>query len=211
MKLFLIGDSISIHYGNALEKYLLDANVEFMRKGGLRREGTPYLEIGNDANGGNSAEVLLYLQNRLASDPVDADLVLVNCGLHDIKTHIATGEKEVGIESYRQNLEAIIALITGDMKARMAWIRTTPCDDKIHNRPGMPFHRHLADINAYNSVADSCMAVHAIPEIDLFTFTQSLGPSEELYFDHIHFTDEVKRAQAGYIAGWIDAWRNLNK
>lgn len=29
---------------------------------------------------------------------------------------------------------------------------------------------------------------------------------DEIYCDHVHFTDAVRAQQAAYIAGWLQAW-----
>jgi len=39
------------------------------------------------------------------------------------------------------------------------------------------------------------------PVIDLYTFTSNLG--NDLYCDHVHFHDYIRRQQAAFIAGWL--------
>jgi len=39
------------------------------------------------------------------------------------------------------------------MPPTLVWIRTTPCDETVHNYAGMAFHRFAADCEAYNGVA----------------------------------------------------------
>ena len=87
------------------------------------------------------------------------------------------------------------------LPARLVWIRTTPCDERVHNRPGMDFHRFAADCDAYNAAADAVMAAAGVPVIDLHTFTRNLGP--DLYCDHVHFHEQVREKQAAFIAGWV--------
>jgi len=124
----------------------------------------------------------------------------VNCGLHDIKTNPATGAKQVPLDQYRTNLRAIVALLG----AKLIWIRTTPCDERVHNaRPGMEFFRYAADGLTYNQAADEIMAAADVPVIDLYTFTVNLGP--ELYCDHVHFHEAIREKQAAFIAGWLGA------
>ena len=201
MKIYVIGDSISINYGHWLETALAGTGVEYSRK--LSSDDT----LDGDANGGDSSKVLAYLNMRAVALPIEADVLLVNCGLHDIKADLSSGEHQVDIESYRRNLEGIASVVTETMGKKMVWIRTTPCDDAIHNRPGIPFRRTLADVVEYNRVADVCMAARGIPEIDLFTFTKNCGTPAEIYFDHIHFKEATCRAQGAFIAGWLDAWK----
>lgn len=212
MKIFVIGDSISLQYGPWLKKALEALGIGYSRKGD---DPVPAQDASSEAlsspNGGDSSEVLEYLNARAAAAPVDADLVLVNSGIRDIRTNITTGAKQVDIESYRRNLEAIIDTVTDRMHRKMAWIRTTPCDESIHNKPGIPFHRFKADVAAYNAVADTCMAARGIPVIDLFSYTASIGAPADIFFDHVHFREGIRRVQAAYIAGWVDAWRQISK
>jgi lysophospholipase L1-like esterase len=194
--IYVIGDSISIHYGPYLEKYLR-GKFAYSRKEGAE-EALLNLDRPQGANGGDSSMVLAFLQ---AKGDLPADWVLVNCGLHDIKTTPATGAKQVPLEQYRRNLRAIVARVG----AKMIWIRTTPCDERIHNaRPGIEFYRYAADVLAYNEAADEIMATAGVPVIDLYTFTVNLGP--DLYCDHVHFPEPVREKQAAFIAGWLEGY-----
>ncbi len=199
MNLYVIGDSISIHYGPFLEQQLQGV-MGYARKEGAKDD----LDNPNGANGGDSSMVLDYLQSLEASGGIDADLLLVNCGLHDIKTDRETGHKQVTIEDYAKNLRAIIEL-AATMQLQLIWIRTTPLDEKIHNANGVGFLRFNADHEAYQLTADEIMREANIPVIDLHSFTANLGP--DLYIDHVHFPESIRAKQAAYIAGWLDAYR----
>jgi lysophospholipase L1-like esterase len=202
MNLYVIGDSISIHYGPFLEKQLQGV-MGYARKQGAEDN----LDNPNGANGGDSSMVLDYLQTLAASGSIDADLLLVNCGLHDIKTHRETGKIQVTIEDYAKNLHAIIDL-AASMNLLLIWIRTTPLDEKIHNANGVGFLRYNPDHETYQHTADEIMAEAKIPVIDLHTFTANLGP--DLYIDHVHFPELIREKQAAYIAGWLDAYRQTS-
>ena len=88
--LFVVGDSISIDYGSALHKHLLDSGFKYSRK----NEGADPSDTGlTGQNGGDSRHVLAYLQQLIAtkaSSPVRQGWLIVNCGLHDIKRHRLT-------------------------------------------------------------------------------------------------------------------------
>lgn len=200
MKIYVIGDSISIQYGPHLEAYLAGV-MEYSRKEG-EEEALLNLDNPQGANGGDSSRVLSFLTSMAESRGCDADLLILNCGLHDIKTDPETGLPQVSIEDYRGNLKAIVRLAES-MKSRLVWIRTTPCDERVHNREGMDFHRFSADCDAYNHAADQIMASAGVPVIDLHTFTLNLG--EDLYRDHAHFHEHVCEKQAAFIAGWLMA------
>ena len=198
MHLYLIGDSISLHYGPYLQAYL-DGVMTYARKEG-EDEALLNLDNPQGANGGDSGMVRAFLAAKVAAGDLDADLLLVNAGLHDIKTDPVTGAKQVPLDQYVSNLRAIVDLAEM-LPARLVWIRTTPCDERVHNRPGMDFHRFAADCDAYNAAADAVMAAAGVPVIDLHTFTRNLGP--DLYCDHVHFHEQVREKQGAFIAGWV--------
>lgn len=203
-RLYVIGDSISMQYGPYLEQYLA-GRFAYARKT-AEVEARLNLPSPQGDNGGDSSAVLAYLARLVERDELVADLLLVNCGLHDIKTDPATGHKQVRLDDYRRNLAGIVAQA---QKAKMplVWVRTTPCDEAIHNsRPDMAFHRFAEDCAAYNAAADEVMAAAGVLSIDLHSFTAGLGP--ELYCDHVHFEEHIREKQAAYIAGWVEAyWR----
>lgn len=201
-RLYIIGDSISIQYGPYLERYVA-GRYTYARKSA---EAEARLNLSNPQgeNGGDSSLVLAFLLGLVENGDLAADLLLVNCGLHDIKTDPATGRKQVGIDDYRRNLGEIVALARR-VNVPLVWIRTTPCDEAVHNsRPDMAFHRFAADCAAYNAVADGVMAAADVPSIDLHNFTASLGA--DLFCDHIHFHEHIREKQAAYIAGWLECY-----
>ena len=198
-RLFVLGDSISIQYGPYLEQYLA-GRCHYDRKRGTE----PALEgLDHDDNGRDSAHVLEYLRAMQKHGGIPADMLLLNCGLHDIKTSPETGEKQVTPDQYEANLSAII-LLAREMGLRVIWVRTTPVDDAVHNRLSTGFHRYAADCEVYNAIADGLMRGFAAPSIDLHGFTRNLGP--DLYCDHVHFHEHIREKQAAYIAGWLDVY-----
>ncbi len=203
-KVYVIGDSISIHYGPYLERYL-KGFMRYTRKEGVE-QSLQNLDIPMGANGGDSSNVLAFLEYKIQSGGIDADALLVNCGLHDIKTNPATGAKQVPLGQYVKNLEKILAAAK-KLKVRPVWIRTTPCDEKVHNREGMDFHRFSRDCIRYNAAADAVMHKHRIPAIDLYTFTMNLG--DDLYCDHVHFHEHIRKKQAAFIAGWLASYAGI--
>lgn len=192
--LHVVGDSISMYYGPYLEKMLQGVMIY------SRKEGTPPGDW-DSANGGDSAMVLEYLRLR-SQQPPKIDLLLVNCGLHDIKMNPGAVSQQVPLEQYVQNLRAILSL-SNQMGSRMIWVRTTPVDDQIHNSRAA-FQRFERDVERYNAAADEVMAEHRVPVIDLFTFTRNLG--QDLYCDHVHFTEAICAQQAAFIAGRLYDW-----
>ena len=197
--IFLLGDSISIQYAPHLIS-MMAGTANFMRKTG-DEEALRNLDVPTGANGGDSRMVLAYLRVRCASGEFKPDFVLLNCGLHDIKDNGDGKPNQVDIKDYRANLTSIAALFktTG---TPWAWIRTTPLSETVHNAKASKFKRYEKDLAAYNKAADDIMNKERLPLIDLHGFTKSLG-GDEIYCDHVHFTEEVRRLQGAYLAGWI--------
>ena len=78
----LIGDSISMDYGQYLQDFLADGIHVY----GKPDHGEAYLDldIPLGGNGGDSSMVLEYLENA-EEDVLSCDWFFFNCGLHDIK------------------------------------------------------------------------------------------------------------------------------
>lgn len=201
-RLFVIGDSISIQYGPALERFIR-GKFSYARKADEDfQRADEDLDVPAGANGGDSGMVLAYLRARRRLDPIKADVLLLNCGLHDIKTDPATGTKQVPLAQYRANLETILSETRTEFP-RIIWVRTTPVFDDIHNSRSTSFHRFGRDVDAYNAAADQIMAGAGIPCVDLHGFSLSFLP--EGFCDHVHFTESARELQAAFLAGALDA------
>ncbi|MCL5271325.1 MAG: SGNH/GDSL hydrolase family protein [bacterium] len=202
-RLMIIGDSISVQYG----PYLARDVAAFFDLGRPDDEAASQaladLDIPRGSNIGDSAVVLEAIEKGAREGGLGVDVLLLNCGLHDIKTDPATGAKQVPLEQYEDNLRRVVELV-GAMRTRLIWVRTTPAVETAHNKPEMTFHRYAADVRAYNAAADRIMTEAGVPEIDLYRFTVSQGP--DIYCDHVHFKEEIRARQAAYIAGWLEAW-----
>jgi hypothetical protein len=206
-KLFLLGDSISILYTPYLAKDVSN-DFRFGRKEGIAGRptyldfptGNPDAEYMADANGGNSRMVLAYLRARFAEKDFRPDVVVLNCGLHDIKRDPTTNNVAVKTEEYRRNLETIQGLIRGE-KVGLVWINTTPVDDAIHNSRMHDYHRFDVDVREYNAIAAGVFGRTHTPIVDLYSFTKRLG--SEHYEDHVHYDEPTRALQAAYIAGFI--------
>jgi len=197
--LFVIGDSISIQYGPPLQQMLAE-RFDYARKTGEEEELKQIPEAAAVANGGDSSRVLTYLRAMIAGGSFRPDLLLLNCGLHDIMTHPETGAKQIPLDEYRRNLEAMVDLLR-DRGIRTLWVRTTPVDDETHNARAA-FRRYAADQQAYNAAADEIMTAAGVSLVDLDAFTRSLG-GPEVFCDHAHFTEPVRQKQAAFIAGSV--------
>ncbi|MFO7724841.1 MAG: SGNH/GDSL hydrolase family protein [Oceanipulchritudo sp.] len=199
--MFVIGDSISIGYHDGLYE-LADGHYAYSRKGGLEAAGRN-LDDPRGANGGDSARVLRYLREKLGEESLEAEVILVNAGLHDIKTDPRNGQRQVPLPAYRENLEAIERVVR-DAEKRLVWITTTPVDEDRHQRHSNSFHRYEADHAAYDAVAREIMASRDVPVIDLYAFTVKLGKDGgDPFRDHVHFYPEVSAQQARFVHEWL--------
>lgn len=199
--LFVVGDSISMHYGPYLAQYL-PTGIAYARKGmgdGFGTADDLDHPSGEDANGGDSSMVLAYLQQRFGAPNFRPTWLLLNAGLHDLRTDPATGAKQVELDDYRANLSAILELATVH-DTPLIWVRTTPVIEAIHNAREMGFQRLEVDVDAYNAAADAIFEAAGCPLLDLHGFTARLGGAA-VFADHVHFTDLVCQLQAAYLAG----------
>lgn len=213
-QLFILGDSISMGYGPTLAHYLGDT-LTVERK---QADDPAIMELPDpegklrNANGTDSGAVLAFLRAKLAAADFKPDVLLLNCGLHDLKTDPLTGQKQVAPDDYRANLAAICQLVK-DVIPLTVWVRTTPVDDALHNSVQNEFHRYQADVKRYNAIAEEVMQAAGYPIIDLHGFTQKLIPifleesdfreNIDIYVDHVHFAERVENLQAAYIAGCL--------
>ena len=194
--LHVVGDSISIHYGPYLERYLGPA-FSYSRKEG---------EIGNldrpeGANGGDSSMVLKYLRECVAAGE-SWDVLVLNCGLHDVKRY--DGQLQVSADDYRKNLAQILGEVGRQLADYIVWIRTTSVIDDIHNTRISDFERFDADVEQYNAIADEEVFA-ADWVIDLNTFSRALGGAE-VVADHIHYIEPARQLQGAFIAGHINGF-----
>ena len=200
-RVFVIGDSISMHYGPYL-RAALGPGVHYDRK---RGDGHAWADLDRPvgANGGDSRAVLAYLRARAAAGGIDADVLLFNCGLHDIKTPPTTGRRQVDPDLYARTLDTILNVVDS-LGVAPVWMRTTPVVDTIHNRGRVEkgrFRRFAADVALYNRLADSVMASRDVPAVDLHALSESFGP--EAFADHVHYHEPYRRRQGDYLAGYL--------
>ena len=193
IKLFVLGDSISIHYGPYLEE-LSKGKFLYSRKTGKEPEWVEVDKSDMGDNGGNSWLVLQYLNTM--KDIIRPEIFLVNCGLHDIRMVSGADKAPVSIEEYAENLQKIIQL-GREIAKHLIWVTTTDFDEKRHNSYDTGYARYEKDNLAYHQKALEVMAENKVSVIDLRGFTETLGGN--IFVDHVHFTEEVRKKQAGFI------------
>lgn len=203
---FVVGDSISVHYGPFL-KDALEGIFRYERKGGVA-EALRNLDVPQGANGGDSGMVRAYLEERFSERDFQPDVLLFNAGLHDIKRPSQGNGIQVALNDYRENLLAIVKRLF-HRGIEPVWVRTTPFCDAIHNGAKCPgFLRFEDDLFTYNHVADILMREKSVRSIDLHGFTSSLSDNPaELFVDHVHFHPDISARQGAFIADHLAGWR----
>jgi len=196
-KIIVIGDSISLGYGPELKQMLAD-RFDYSTKNTNADAGN--LDFPAGPNAGDSRMVLNYLRTLKADKKIHADLMLLNCGLHDIKTDRKTGKVVIDSKQYALNLDTIFRLLR-KIKQPIVWVNTTPVNDSIHNSKNVGFFRYNADVIRYNQIADSICGRQKITVIDLYSFCSKFPVTA--YADHVHYKPEYAKLQAAYIAGFI--------
>jgi lysophospholipase L1-like esterase len=190
-KVFVIGDSISMHYGPYLEKSLAGFFVYDRKRGSENSLDDP-----NGSNGGDSNMVVSYLKELKGNPNFKTDYLLINCGLHDIKRNSRNSNPQVSLDQYSKNIIEIIS-ISKEVGAKLIWINSTPVVDSIHNSKA-EFIRYDEDVIKYNNESAKIMTEMGVPVIDIYTFTKKFIPKG--YVDHVHFNNEVRQKQADFIA-----------
>lgn len=194
---FIIGDSISIHYGPYLQSLISDSFYYDRKRDNGEEKAENNLDDPQGANGGNSRMVREYLNNLISTKRLTADVLILNCGLHDIKTNAKTGEKDIQLNEYVENLDYICALLKS-AGVKFLWVNSTPVNDKIHNRGNVPFYRYDADVRIYNEEARKVMQKHGVKVIDLYGLSKSFPVNA--YMDHVHYREVYREKQANLIS-----------
>lgn len=197
-KIFVIGDSVSIHYGPYLRKMIKD-KFDYDRKRGIE-QALKNLDKPIGANAGDSRMVLEYLTEEYQKN-LKYDILIINCGLHDIRVDRFSNKIQVELEEYKLNLIKIIE-ISKTIANKVIWIGLTPLIDEIHNLRKEGFLRYGEDVKSYDNAAKQIMKEYNIPYIDIYNFTKNLGV--DIYSDHVHFKDNIKKLQAAFIAGYLN-------
>ena len=167
--LYVIGDSISLGYCPYLITSLEQA----------------YGVLHAPGNSGTSTHIAENLDDWLAG--YDLDLVLFNCGLHDVR---CTPKLATPLDQYEANLRSIVARL-GQLTSqpRLVWASTTPVINKRHKN-NKAFVRYTEDVVVYNGVADTIMVKAGVESIDLHEVVMRNEPEVLISPDGVHFTAE---------------------
>lgn len=184
-RILIVGDSISIGYTPFVAE-MLAGRAEVLH---------------NPGNGGDSRSIRANLQAWLAEMP--ADVVHVNCGLHDIKVQFDSDARQVPLDEYREHLSWIAEKLTA-CDAAPIWANTTPVVEAWHHER-KEFDRFNADVEAYNAAAAEIMAAAGIAITDLHSPVLAGGPETLLSPDGVHFPDAGYRLLAEKVVAGLEA------
>lgn len=200
-----LGDSIAFGYRTSLAENL-GADYEVSFKEG-EEEAAKNLNYPVGANCGDSRMLLSYLEDEDKSGRLNYDIIVFNCGLHDIKYNWMEEKIQIEKEEYEANLKKIIGILksTG---AVVYFVNSTPVYDEIHNSThniilNGDIIRRPWDLEDYNKTAQRVMLQNGIPVIDLYSFTKAMGMSAVR--DHVHYHKKNENEQGKYIADYIKA------
>lgn len=198
-RVYVIGDSISLHYGEFFIDAIADDFVYMPREG--VQEALENINMAVGGNGGDSSRVLDLVKKQEEEGSLNNyDIILLNCGLHDIKRHPPKGDLQIEPDAYEKNLCKIVETVKNN-GVFPVFLTTTPVNDEIHHsylEINHGIERFNADVIEYNEIAVRIMGKYNVPIINLYDFTLQLG--DEAYDDHVHYTMEVRKLQAEFIA-----------
>lgn len=203
---FVIGSSTTLLMGPHLER-MLHGVYSYSRKGhetSELRKALEDLDTPQGASAGDSSMVLKYLHSLARVETFRPDVVLMHVGYHDIKRDPESGEIRVSLDLFSANVREIVTWFK-QRGIRLIWMRSGPLDEALHNARTTGFRRFESDLECYNKAADAILLSERIPTLDLAGFTRGLGPMKQLLKDHVHFTDDVVRLQAAFVAGYLAA------
>ncbi|NQT87221.1 SGNH/GDSL hydrolase family protein [bacterium] len=181
--LYSSGDSISLGYWPYLEGELWKVvNVYYQRE--LWKD----IPSARSRNNGHAHLAYACLQTAYKSKGFKPDYMMVNFGLHMIATHTSKhGE-------YGQWVKKFIELAK-EHNARLIWVTTTPY--------GSFRAKQNITIKQFNALASRTAGENGASVIDLHACVEKLIKElgeKSVYTDGVHFTEDVKKQQAEFMA-----------
>lgn len=176
----LIGDSIRMRYQPHVRAHL---------SGQVDVAGPP-------ENCESSRNVRARLSHWLEMYP--ADLIHLNCGLHDIRVDDPTTGVQVPLEEYAENVGAILRRAQQHAEL-VVWATSTPINEVLHQQNKLS-RRSEADLCAYNRVATEVARSMGVEINDLWQRLTEKGAGSLWNLDGVHFNDEGYSLLGQYVA-----------
>ena len=185
-KIILVGDSIRMGYEPVVKKKL-DGRCEVW---------------GPVENGGTSDNVIKNLDGWCIGRR--ADVIHVNCGLHDLKRADDFSKNTTPLDEYERNVRRILERLKKETGARIIWAATTPVIDEWHLRV-KKFARRQEDVLAYNAAAAAVAASLGVEIDDLHSVIWTAGPEKCLQPDGVHMNPTGNELLAAAVAARVEA------
>lgn len=167
MNVALIGDSIRLHSEPFVREYL--PSRFRLRSPAVNCKSSHHVAAGIQA----------------WVPPGSADIVHINCGLHDVRHDPGQQRPVNSPEEYLANLRRVFAYLAGT-GAAVIWATTTPVDEAMHG--GMEAPRwHRTDIVAYNRLSVDLALGFGFQVNDLYgplSAAAGLWMPDGVHFDH---------------------------
>jgi hypothetical protein len=180
VKVHLIGDSIRLNAQPFARRFLTPA----------------YCVAGPLVNCESSHTVAANIRHWL--EGANADIVHINCGLHDIRHDPACDWPVSSPGEYLGNLHAIFEYLsmTG---AHIIWATSTPINEGAHNRNKLS-RRYEADLLRYNCLSTDLARAAGFTINDMYQKLSSPEAQGLLLPDGVHFTPEGNELIGKFIA-----------
>jgi lysophospholipase L1-like esterase len=182
-KAILFGDSIRISYFPLVARQL----------------ETEFELWAPEENGGTSRHTLAMLPDWLTDRT--ADLIHINCGLHDIAIDPPGQSNRVELAEYEENLRGIFTLLQ-QTEARILWATTTPVLSERH-RAKKGFDRREEDVLRYNAAALAIAQSFGLEVDDLHAVVEKGGVEDCLSADGVHMSDLGNHLLADAVASCL--------
>ena len=169
MTVYLIGDSVRL----ASEPYT--------------RAALPEADIVSPSENCRSSHDVLEHIEQWTEGATAGDVIHINCGLHDIRHNQGCNGPVADIETYCNNLTQIFDYLkqTG---AKIIWASSTPFLESVHNIV-KPSRRYLADLKAYNRVAEDLARQYGFAINDLYSLMFEQDLTDVMLCDGLHFNE----------------------
>lgn len=140
---------------------------------------------GPTVNCGSSRNVATDIASWVA--PATADLVHINCGLHDIRFDPSAEHPTCSIKEYAAHLETIFSYLAATAPV-VVWATSTPINETLHNSSKLS-RRYQADLIEYNRVSVALARAFNFRVNDLHQILYSSNPESLLLPDGLHFNE----------------------
>lgn len=185
VKVHLIGDSIRLNAQPFARRFLAPA----------------YCVAGPLVNCESSHIVAANIRNWLTG--ADADVIHINCGLHDIRHDPGCDRPVSSPNEYLANLSSIFAYLATS-RARIIWATSTPINEGAHNR-NKQSRRYQADLLRYNCLSVELARDAGFDINDMYEKLSSTNVQALLLPDGVHFTPEGNELIGKFIAESVES------